>query len=238
MDNLALYRGKNDFIENLEFRSPTLNDICDFGEHKFFSVASLICATPYDFMVELDADGIRYEDVSEYNFFITSLFNAFSSEDIQILFPNLFPERMQLLAKDDTNELVRVDFENDIIIDGKVYLQMVALIRKMCGFKHEPKFAGDELTRKKMIEIARIRKKRAKTKTNNESTLLPLISSMVNCADFKYNHKDVWDMPFFAFMDSVRRVQAVRTANQMTTGGYFGIQLSDVKDYIDWMRPL
>jgi len=45
-------------------------------------------------------------------------------------------------------------------------------------------------------------------------------------------------MPFFAFMDSVRRIQAVKVAHEMSTGGYFGLKLSEVKEYLDWMRDL
>lgn len=238
MDELSLYRGRDGVIGNVSFHSPTLGDICDYGESKFFSLTGLICSTPYDFMVELDEKGIRYEDVDEYDFFITSIFSALSTQDIQIIFPNVFPDRMELFQKDDTNESVRVDPETGVMIDGKTYLQIVSLLRKMCGFKYDIKYAGDEYTRQKMIEFARIKKKRAKNKTTNNSTLLPLISSMVNCADFKYSHHDVWQMPFYAFMDAVKRIQVVRTANQMCTGGYFGVQLSDVKQYIDWMRPL
>lgn len=238
MDELSLYRGHDGMIGNVAFHSPTLGDICDYGEHPFFSVAGLICSTPYDFMVELHDDGIRYEDVEEYSFFITSIFSSLSGQNLQILFPNVYPDKMELSVKEGTNELIRIDPSTGVMIDGKTYLQIVSLLRKMCGFKREVKFAGDEYTREKMIEYARIKKKRAKDKPKKESTLLPLISAMVNCADFKYNHHDVWDMPFYAFMDSVKRIQVVRAANQMYTGGYFGIQLSEVKQYLDWMRPL
>ncbi|HAH70473.1 MAG TPA: hypothetical protein DCL74_01650, partial [Succinivibrionaceae bacterium] len=124
-----------------------------------------------------------------------------------------------------------------LAIDQTVYQELVSTLRKIFGFKYNPKIAATPLTRKMMIREARECRKILANK-KPKSTLMPLVSTMVNIADFKYTHDEVWDMPFFAFMDSVKRVQAVRMAAAMYTGGYFGLKLSDVKEYLDYARPL
>ena len=191
----------------------------------------------YTNLMELDEKGIRYEDVDEYWFFLHSILPSLQSDIVHIILPNLHIESMILGVSKDSDEEIVIDPDHSVTINKDTYVQLTRFLRTMFGFKYEPKIAQNELTRSKMIELAK-RKKKKKKQNNDSSVLLPLISSMVNCADFKYSYSDVWDMPFFAFMDSVKRVNANRTSNQMCTGGYFGLKLSDVKDYTDWMRSL
>lgn len=235
MDKLQLYRGNDEHIGPFTFHCPTLNEIVDYGELSFFSLAYHLCSIPTDYMSELEDQGIKYEDVDEYEFFLVSLWGTISNDDVSIILPDFKPEDMVLAQRED--QLVRWDESSNYVFDKSTYKELTTALRDLCGFKYAPKIAGNALTREKLIEIDRIKKKKS-NKNTNESTLFPLISSMVNCADFKYNHRDVWDMPFFAFMDSVKRVQAVRTAHEMCTGGYFGVKLADVKQYTNWMRSL
>lgn len=62
------------------------------------------------------------------------------------------------------------------------------------------------------------------------SQLLNLVSAMINSPGFKYDHTTVWDMKINAFMDSVRRVSKIQTANVLLQSGYsgFGINLKDI----------
>lgn len=237
MDMLQFYRYGEGKINDLIVRSPTLDEICNQEELNFFSVAAFICSIPTDYMAELDEKGIRYEDVDEYWFFLHSILPSLQSDIVHIILPNLHIESMILGASKDSDEEIVIDPDHSVTINKDTYVQLTQFLRTMFGFKYEPKIAQNELTRSKMIELAK-RKKKKKKQNKDSSVLLPLISSMVNCADFKYSYSDVWDMPFFAFMDSVKRVNANRTSNQMCTGGYFGLKLSDVKDYTDWMRSL
>lgn len=237
MDELKIYRGENDYIGKIEFHPPTLREVVDFGEADFFAMVYQFCAIPYDFMAELDDQGIRYEDIDEYIFFIVNLFESFDEENTKLIFPNLNVGNMSLYQKTDTGEILRVDSETGLAIDQTVYQELASTLRKIFGFKYNPKIAATPLTRKMMIREARERRAMLANK-KSKSTLMPLVSTMVNIADFKYTHDEVWDMPFFAFMDSVKRVQAVRMAAAMYTGGYFGLKLSDVKKYLDYARPL
>lgn len=236
MDKLKLYRGYDDQLGHLQIHSPTLGEICDYGEDLFFNLAYQFCAIPTDYMLELEEQGIRYEDLDEYSFFINILFEFIDAYDVSILFPNLDMSSMEL-GIDKSGNVIRYNFLTGEQFDENDYKQVTAYLREMFGFKYQPRFAATELTRTKMLEVERL-KRIQNAKKESSSYLLPLVSAMVNCADFKYSHKDVWDMPFFAFMDSVKRVQAVRTANQMFTGGYFGLKLSDVKEHLNWVRPL
>ena len=237
MDQLNLYRYGYTNIGKVILRAPTLDEICNYGESDFWVLADYICAIPTDYMLELDKQGIRYEDVPEYDFFIDSILPNLDSDTCNILLPNVHPEQMQYQIFEDCSDKIVVDIKEQVVIDKNTYVQLTRTIRKLFGLQYKPMFAQNDFTRKKLFELSKKRRKKAKSKPN-ESVLLPLVSSMVNCSDFKYNYEEVWNMNFYAFMDSVKRVNAVRSANQMYTGGYFGLSLKDVKEYLDWMRPL
>lgn len=237
IDKLQYYRGNDVKIDDLILRCPTLGEVCDYGDNRFLSMAHHFCAIPTDYMDELDAAGIRYEDLDEYEFFITNIFPSLADMNIGILFPNLNITQMQLVENTETKEILQVDWSTGFQFNKETYNKLIPTLRNIFGFEYAPKIAGTALTREKMIEAARQQKLMAKNKSH-ESFLLPLISALINTAEFKYNHREVWGMPFFAFMDSVRRIQAVKVAHEMSTGGYFGLKLSEVKEYLDWMRDL
>ena len=71
MDKLQLYRGRDVILlsdkdstnpTGITLHSPTLGEICDYGESQFFSLAYYICSIPTDYMDELEDAGIKYED--------------------------------------------------------------------------------------------------------------------------------------------------------------------------------
>jgi hypothetical protein len=72
-----------------------------------------------------------------------------------------------------------------------------------------------------MIDKARKMQMRQQNK-KFESVMVPLVSSMVNCEQFKYNHKEVWDLPLYSFMDSVRRIQKIKNCDHLVQGIYAG----------------
>ena len=91
-----------------------------------------------------------------------------------------------------------------------------------------------------LIEDSREDFERNRTK-EFRSQLLNLISSMVNCEGFKYNHSQVWDMKINAFMDSVKRISKIKNTELLLQSGYsgFGINLKDIdKKQLDWLGEL
>ena len=91
-----------------------------------------------------------------------------------------------------------------------------------------------------LIEDARDEIERAKREPYH-SRLKNLISAMVNCEGFKYDHSQVWDMKINAFMDSVKRISKIKNANLLMQSGYsgFGINLKDINNKeLDWLGEL
>jgi hypothetical protein len=89
----------------------------------------------------------------------------------------------------------------------------------------------------KMILIEDDRDEYLKNKNKEpKSYLLNMISSMINCAEFKYNYETVWNMKIGAFIDSVKRIKKIKNVNRLLNGNY---DLKNINQKeLDWLGEL
>ena len=129
---------------------------------------------------------------------------------------------------------------HNIIIDENIYYQIVKYLRAIHNLKRDNRVAGTPGCKRAFIEDAKMEYE-AMLLEPKKSTLLPLVSTMVNSEGFKRNDKDVWDMNIYAFMDSVKRIAKIKNASLLLQSGYsgFGIDLKKIKkDELDYMGEL
>jgi predicted house-cleaning noncanonical NTP pyrophosphatase (MazG superfamily) len=110
----------------------------------------------------------------------------------------------------------------------------------MHGFKKNEQLPANETTKRILIEDDKEEYIRNKNREYH-SQLLDLISAMVNCEGFKYNHNEVWNMKIYAFMNSVKRISKIRNSQLLLQSGYsgYGINLKNINDKeIDWLGRL
>ena len=89
MNDLQIYRGDSLWInDHIIVRQPTLAEIADFGEERYFTTISALCGTPSDYMVALDDLGINFEDITEFQMFIM-ISKQILQEDTKILLGDL-----------------------------------------------------------------------------------------------------------------------------------------------------
>ena len=105
------------------------------------------------------------------------------------------------------------------------YLRLLFNIEKN---ERKPKNKG---ARKLLIEESRQRM----TGENNEGSddqLLNMISYAVNMPGFKHDEKSVFDMKYYCFLDSVKRLNKITNSHILYQSGYsgFGIDLSKISD--------
>jgi len=235
-DELRLFRG-NPFVINdhLSIRHPTLGEICDYGEREYYSLVSLIVSTPSDLKVQLFDSGIDYESISEFDLFL-SLYPMFSIEKTGILFGDFDFKKLSHAINLDTQEIILKDRENGFVFDKAIYEMMVTYLRKLHGLKKNTEVAGNEITKKIMIEEAR-RAMERNAKKSFSSFLLPMASALTNTSEFKFSYRDVWDVPIYVFMDSIKRIQKIKHYNFTMSGVYSGnVDIKKIpKKDLDWM---
>lgn len=241
-DELKLLRGRDgDFAINdkIQIHIPTLDDICDYGEQDYYSMISTFTSTSSDNKsVLFDKLGLIWEDVSDFEFFQMS-YKTLSQDRTRILCDGVDFSEFDRVRNTENGDIVLYNYNIDCVIDEAAYIKMSNFIRLIHGFKRNVIKAGNETTRNFLIEKERneiIRNKRKKFK----SLLAPLVSALVNCEQFKYSRKDVWDENIYAFMNSVQRIQKYKHYSEVMQGVYTGnIELTKInQEELDWMGAL
>lgn len=129
---------------------------------------------------------------------------------------------------------------DSIEIDEFTYNVIVDYICKSHFIKRDFKQPANNSTKLALIEDAREEANQRKDKEYH-SQLKNLISTMINSNGFKYNHEEVWHMKINAFMDSVKRISKIKSADLLLQSGYsgFGVNLKEISDkQIDWLGEL
>ena len=136
IDELQMYFGDdykiNDYIK---IHQPTVGEIIEFGEEKYYCVVSALTAIPSDMKSRLWDNGIDYSKITDYDLFCMMSRNI-EKEDSEILLGDIDLSRLHVIQDSTTSLVVLVDDTGKIIIDKLAYAKMTNYINKMNGIKH------------------------------------------------------------------------------------------------------
>ena len=205
----------------LTVQNPTLRDITNFGEAKYLDLVSLIVGRPYDFMVQLDDEGINYMDVDDFEFFAVNLSNI-PQEFTSIFFGDVDFTSFEFGENAENDELIFFQSDKKIVIDRLVFAQITKYMREMNVISDEIEFkAGNERMRKSLLDRTRRKLKKVAGKAF-ESQFSNLISFAVNHEGFKYDYNTVLDLHVSQFYDAYYRLNKIENYRQTMTGVYAG----------------
>ena len=242
-DELKIYRGE-DFVvsDHIVIHQPTLSEICDYGERNYYNMIYQLTSTPQSMKSQLWDIGIDYTEITPYQLFYNFLYKIYPQEQTSIIFGDLDLTNFQVMQRKDDKSVALCQYiDNDlVIIDEFTYNMIVDYLRAVHNIEKDERMPANESTKMILIEDDRDAIEINQRKEYH-SQLKNLISSMINCEGFKYNHSQVWDMKINAFMDSVKRITKIKNANLLLQSGYsgFGINLKDVdKKQLNWLGEL
>lgn len=244
-DELKIYRGE-DFVvsKHITIHQPTLNEITDYGEVDYYTMLYQLTATPQSMKSQLwDMEPrIDYTKITPYELFYSLLYRLYQQEKTSIIFGDLDFTKFQVMKRNDDNSILlyQVIDKDEVIIDEFTYNIIMDYLRQSHFIHKDEKIPANNTTKMILIEDAREELLKNQTK-EYRSQLKNLISSMINCEGFKYNHSQVWNMKINAFMDSVKRISKIKNSDLLLQSGYsgFGINLKDInKKQLDWLGEL
>ena len=244
IDELQLFRQSSlgiDYAinENISIHHPTLKEIAEFGEQKYYSMATALTCNPSAYKVALHDMGIDFDTLADFDFFIM-MCASLPKEATRLLLGELDLSALKPGHNNQTDEIVlcaEVNGQPEVVIDRALYFQLSDYLRKIHGFEKKVDKPADQHTKLYLIE--RERKRIARHKNDKPKSMLkPLISAMVNQTGFKYDYVTVWDLPISVFNDSVTRIQKFLHYTQTMTGAYAGtIDLKQVNmDELNWLN--
>lgn len=204
----------------ISLKHPTVRQVCEFGEDVYFSQIASFVATPTDMKVELDDVGINFEDISDFQLFCMRI-ESFKNTVVEQLIEGFDFGYAYPIVRED-GQLMLFDPSHNALLDEAYYLILSNYIRVIHGFQKNVEVYGNEFTRKMVIDIERSSRKHKQHK-QSEPFLLDYISGLINCSESKYTYKDVWDVPYYVFIDSIRRTQKVMEFKGLMSGMYSGM---------------
>ena len=242
VDELRLYLGGSIRIASgITLYQPTIGDIANYNEAEYFSVAQTICSTPSSMKVALDDMKLNYMKVKDFELFMM-LCQSLKPEATHLLLGDLDLSKFKPHQVGDTEEVILVhedtkNDENPIVISPIIHEVLTTYIRKMHNFKKEVKKAGNEITRKQLIRLARQDAEIAKNKPH-ESFLRPVISA-VKCRQ-GYSMDYIREMGIFELMDDLSRLNIIVQADAALGGMYSGMIDTKKMDktVLNWTRNI
>lgn len=241
-NELQIYFGDNyEINQYITVHHPKLDDVVRLGEQEYYSTLYAFTSIPSDFKPQLWDAGILWEDISDFQFF-TMLVKNLTPDKTSFLFGDDIDFSKFQYGKNQNNELILYQLRYDgnlLIIDNGIYLRIAHFLRKIHGIVPNPEYGYTNTVRRLLIEDDRQRMKINKEKEKG-SILLPIISSLINSPEFKYGLNEIRQMPMYALMDSIKRVQVIRSTTALLQGCYSGMvdtKKIDKKEF-NWMRSL
>lgn len=225
--------------EKIVITQPTIGQILDYGETKFYAMLRIFIQTTTSFKVPLWDMGIDWNDISDWELF-RSMVTSLEKDKTQILFGDLdftlfktyshkipnpnFDEEEEESEKNPRviEDVFLYDPINDIEIDESDYKQMALYLRTVFNIFPETKYCKTKFFREDIINDEKERIEQEKKNQKTDSTLLPIISACVNHPGFKYKISELKDIGINAFMDSVQRLQIYESSTALLKGMYSG----------------
>lgn len=234
MTQNLLYSKKYHINEYIEIEIPEVGDILE-DEEKYYGMISLITATPYDMMVQLDDAGIDFTQINDYELFLL-MFGFLKSQDTSMVFGSLDLTQFETVINEQNNTIILRDSESGAVIDRAIHGKICAAIREIHHLEKNTRKPGNSEAKAYMIERARAKMKRKKERISR-SHLEELIVALVNTEQFGYGYGGTRELSIYQFNESVYQVIKKVDFDNKMRGIYAGtIGAKDMsQDELNWL---
>ena len=245
-DKLKMYFGEDYTINGITISIPTIGDILDIGESKFYQAISPFLSNSTSIRVLLydvfKKDWNKTKDIEVFYILYQLLEDK---EPLKLLFEDFSFDGFELIQArknvDDPeyNHLALFNQDKNMIIYDDEYMEIAEFIRAMMNVHPKVEKAKGKTTKQWILQEDRM-KAEQDGKKKGTSTLLPLVSSCINHPGFKYKLEELKQVNICQFMDSVNRIQKYEQGTAALHGIYGGIvSAKDIpEDLINFMGDI
>ena len=224
VDELKLLQGETIKInKHISVKNPTLGEIAKMGEQKYYSIINALTVNPTAMKAVLFYEmGIDYSKISDFALFMMMLetYRDIKKDQFKMIIDGFFFDDM-FIDKNKNDDFV-LRHKDGWVIDEIIYKKMVDALRSVHHLEEKIELPGNEHTKKYLIERDQRRLERQK-REKFKPYLSHLIKSLVNCSNFKYDFKTVFDLNIYAFFESIYSINKLQNYNFVMTGAYSGM---------------
>ena len=199
IDSLGLYMGDPYQVNKyITITQPTIGQIAEYGERKYYSMVHTLTAIPSDMKsILLDQFKLDYEEVEDFQLFMM-LAPTLSKESTSILFGDVDFTKLVPIRHPENGQVVLADRASGVVIDILAYEKLVNYLRKVHGLKKKIEHAANKYTKRILIEEDRRNIELNQTKPY-QSFLTPLVSAVK--VRMGYTKDYVRNMGIYEFTD-------------------------------------
>lgn len=237
IDQLQLYFGDPYVInDKIIIKQPSIGQIMEYGEKKYYSMVHTITAIPSDMKYQLHTMGIDYEALEDFQLF-QMLAPTLPKESTSILFGDIDFTKFKVIRNPQNGLIVLVDKDTGVVIDQLIYERIANYLRSVHGLKKKVEKAKNAMTKRVLIEEDRRNIEMNKNKPY-KSFLTPLVSAVK--VRMGYTKDYVRNMGIYEFTDDIARLQIINNADALLRGMYSGMidtKKIDKKE-LNWMKEI
>lgn len=222
-DKLRMYFGEDFNYKGVVISMPTIGDILELGEERFFHSMNPFICNSTSIRVMLWDNGIDWCKLKDIEVFdIMSTFTQ-DKEGQSLVFKNTSFDNLKLVSLKESGEdvLALYDKYTNFLLKEDDYMMIAEYIREMLNIHPKVEKVKGRTTKSWIIQEDKMNEQNRK-KSDSGSTLLPLVSSCVNHPGFKYKLQELREMGIYQFMDSVKRIQKYESSTAALKGCYSG----------------
>lgn len=204
-------------------------------EEGYYALVQILTAMPIDLMCQLDDYGIDFTTIDDYELFLL-LFPGICSQNTNMIFGDLDLKQFKLATNEKNGTTVLYNSKDDIVIDRAIHDKIADILRTIHHLEKDTRKPGNKEAQKYMIDRAKKKLKRERDKVRS-SQLEPLIISMVNTEQYKYNFATTRDLSIYQFNESVRQIINKVDYDNRMHGVYAGtVSIKDLsQDDLNWI---
>lgn len=238
-DKLKMYFGDDYDIQGIKISMPTIGQILEIGEKKFYSAVMPFISNSTSIRVLLYKIGKDWNKVRDIEVFYLLISTVSDLSPLKLLFKNTDFKDIKLLElgeEVENKQFVLYSPSQGLLIYEDAYAEISEYIREIMNQHPKIEKAKGKATKKSMIWEDEM-KILNQQENCEESNLLSLISSCTNHPGFKYKLQELRDVGIYQFMDSVKRIQKYENGIAALHGGFSGmISFKDIpEDTLNYM---
>lgn len=252
-DELSIYRGKDiPVTPKVIVTQPTLSQIEEFGERRYFNAVQLLTSVGADLKWQLWDAGVDYTQIDDYDLFVGFICRSVSSQ--KKMYEKLVTSEEYA---DKVADISQEDLESLLINPLELVLKDIDLAdfepcflngtEQLILYDKERDITIDRFVYTRLVEVVR---KIHGFKRNNQipanertkmdliddarddammasmrpyrSTLKSYISAFAIKCGMCANDDSIWNMNIGMFLDGIKRISKIRDADSLLQGAYSG----------------
>ena len=198
-----LYSNQYPINEYISIKIPPVGEILN-DESSYYSMVSLITATPYDMMVQLDEVGVDFTELNDFELFLL-FFNTLKLQDTSMIFGELDITKFVAAINEQNNTIVLKDLESGLIIDRLLHGQICEAVRKIHHLERNRRKPANGEAKKYLLQRAK-EKMRRRRGLIEDSQLEQLIIALANTEQFKHGYEEIKGLSIYQFNESVHQI--------------------------------